>query len=188
MQTIKSGALIAGLIAMVLVALPSTADAFLRLGVDARWQPLALESMTEGGESLSTSRQMESATVGARLLLGFDQFSFGPKVNFGRHTYANDELSYSQLDLNLHARVRMPSARFAFYTEGGPAVSLDVGGVGYTVALGMEVDLLGWPVVDLNLGVGLQYVNLPIGTGPSQVRVNHGLRGMLVVGFDFMLY
>ena len=189
MRVLRNGALLAGLFAMLITVLPASADAILRVGVDARWVPIALETMKEeGGASLEKERQLESLGIGARVLFGLERFALGPKVNFARHTFSDPDLSYSQVDINLHARLRTPTARFAFFTEAGPAVALNIGGVGYNAVLGMEVDILGWPLVDMNLGLAAQYANIPIGAGPSEVRRNHGVRGMVLVGFDFKLY
>lgn len=180
-------AFLGSLVVLFGVALPGQAEALLRLGVDARWAAVGIESFHEEGEKVVGQRQLESLGVGARVMLGFEQFSIGPKVNFTRHTFMPDSLSYSQVDLNAHLRVGVPTARLALVAEAGPSVSLNIGGVGYNAVLGVEVDVLGWPLVDLNLGVALEYVNLPIGIGPREVRRHEGVRAMVVVGFDFTL-
>lgn len=187
MESRKIPTLLAVLAAVFATALPKDADALFRAGVDARWIPLAVETMDESAMSLGAGRQLESMGVGARFLLGFDYFSIGPKLNFARHVFEDPDQSFSQLDANAHVRIRIPTARLAVFAEGGPAISLDIGGVGYNAALGVEVDVLGWPLVDMNMGFAVQYANVPIGTGPTTAIEHESVRAMVVVGFDFTL-
>lgn len=177
------------LVAVGVLLIPGRADAFLRVGVDARWIPLSMESsdFEQSPMRIDSGRQLNSLGFGARVLLGFDYFSIGPKVNFARHEFTDPELSFSQVDANGHLRMRIPAARLAVFVEGGPAISLAMGGVGYNGVLGVEVDALGWPLVDVNLGLALQYASVPVGSGPSTSRLTEGFRGMVVVGFDFTL-
>jgi hypothetical protein len=172
---------------MVLGVFSSTAEALIRVGGDVRWIPVAVETMDEGDEPFRPHRQLESVGVGVRALIGAEQFGIGLKVNFARHTFQLAEHSYSQLDLNAHVRMMVPETRLALFTEAGPAIALDIGGVGYNAAFGLEVDLLGWPLVDLNLGLAAQYASVPVGAGPSTVRAHNGIRAMVFVGLDFSL-
>lgn len=170
------------------VMAPTNAEALFRLGVEARWVPLAEETMEEGGESFSPDRQLHSTGLGVRALLGFEYFSVGGKINFTHHTFERGDLNYTQLDVNAHIRSGMPLTRLAFFVEAGPSVSLDIGDLGFNAAVGAEVDILGWPHVDLNLGIAAQYADVSVGAGPGEKRRNHGVRGLLVLGFDFALH
>lgn len=187
MRAVQMVALVVATTAVTSLVVPSTADAFFRVGAEARWAPVAGESMTEDGESLEASRSLESVGFGLRALLGFEYFSVGAKANFTRHTFSESELSYSQLDLNAHVRSGMPLTRLNFFGEAGPTVALAVGGVGYNVSVGAEVDILGWPLIDMNLGLAGQYVDVPIGAGPDAERRNQGVRAVLKLGVDFSL-
>lgn len=173
--------------AMSLVA-PSQADALLRFGVDARWIPLADETMELDGDPVDRERQFESTGMGVRGLIGFEYFSVGGKINLARHVFADDEQSYTQLDVNGHIRTGVPLSPLAFYLEAGPSLALDIAGPGYNAVLGAEVDILPRQErVDMNLGVAGQYAYVPVGAGPSSEFVNSGLRGMVTFGVDFTL-
>lgn len=189
MRTTKFFGLFLLLLTSVAISAPRDAEALFRVGVDGRWVPLAVESndSEQVPMDLGAGRQLSSTGVGARFLLGFDYFSIGPKLNFARHVFEDRDQSFSQLDVNAHLRMRIPTARLAIFAEAGPAIALDLETVGYNGLVGVEVDVLGWPLLDLNLGLALQYVNLPISTGPSSYRVNEGFRAMVVVGFDLTL-
>lgn len=164
-----------------------SADALIRLGGDVRWIPVAVETMEEDGETYRPFRQLESIGLGARFLLGFEQLGVGLKVNFSHHAFANPALSYSHLDINAHLRVMLPETRLALFAEAGPVMALNIGGIGYNGTFGLEVDVLGWPLVDLNLGLAAQYARVPVGAGPSRVRDHEGIRAMVFVGVDFSL-
>lgn len=187
MRWIRTGTFSVFLIAMMtMVAVPS-ADALLRLGGDVRWVPLAVETMKEDGLAQEADRQLESFGVGLRVMVGFEPLSIGVKSNLARHTFADENLSYTQLDLNAHIRSRLPTARLAVYAEAGPSISLDIGDIGFNGVAGIEVDVLGWPLIDLNLGLAAQYAYIPIGIGPGERRISSGIRGMVVVGIDFRI-
>lgn len=186
-DVIKTVAMVVMASAVMSVAVPSQADAFFRIGAEARWAPVALESMTQDGETIETRRNLESGGVGVRALFGLKYLSLGPKVNFARHSFEDSSLSYSQIDLNAHVRTNLPFLRLAWFAEGGPSMSLNIGEVGYNASTGVEVDVTGWPLIDVNLGVVAQYASVPIGAGPGEIRLDEGLRGMLVVGADFTL-
>ena len=169
------------------IAAPSQADGFIRIGAEARWVPVSAESMQQNEQDLAPRRTLDSSGVGVRGLVGFKYLSLGGKMNLTRNVYDDDELTYSQLDLNAHIRSGMPLTRLRFFGEAGPTVAFDIGEVGYNVALGAEVDVLGWPLVDMNLGIAAQYVHVPIGAGADSLRVNNGLRAMATLGVDFSL-
>lgn len=170
------------------LAVPSKADAFIRFGIDARWIPLADESMELDGVPTEHERQFESTGMGVRGLVGFEYFSVGGKLNLARHVFAEDDQSYTQLDVNGHVRTGVPLSPLAFYLEAGPSVSLNIAGLGFNGVLGAEVDILPRQKrVDMNLGVAGQYAHVPVGAGPSSEYVNSGLRGMVTFGVDFTL-
>ncbi|RDV38230.1 hypothetical protein DV096_10480 [Bradymonadaceae bacterium TMQ3] len=172
----------------VLVGSVTDAQAVVRAGVDVRWMPVALEdTKLEEVELGGSQRQLESLGAGARLMLGFDAFAIGAKVNIARHTFADPDLSYTQVDTNLQARFILPSTRLALYVEAGPSIALDLASTGYNAGIGAEVDVLGWPLVDLNLGIGAQYARVPVNAGPGLERINEGLRAIVYVGFDFSM-
>ncbi len=184
----------AQLVAMVVMvtgvmslAVPSEADALLRIGADARWAPVAVESMEQEGEELDARRNIDSGGVGVRALVGFEALSLGGRVNFSRHVFEDNDLSFSQLDANAHIRSMVPWTRVNFFGEAGPSIALDIGEVGFNAAAGVEVDLLGWPLVDLNLGLSAQYAYVPIGAGPDTIRDHHSLRAMVSLGADIAI-
>lgn len=174
--------------ALMAIATPSKAEAFFRLGAEMRWVPLAVESMEQEGETLDAQRQVESTGVGLRALLGFKYLSLGAKASLTHHAFDDNDLNYTQLDVNAHLRSGMPLTRVAFFLEAGPSLALDIGEVGYNASVGAEVDILGWPLVDMNLGLAAQYAHVPIGAGPNELRINDGLRGMVILGVDFSLF
>ncbi len=187
MKDVMSRGLVGALAAVMVMLWAPPADALLRLGGDLRWIPLGVETMEEGGESFRPGRQLESMGLGVRALIGIEQFGIGLKINFAHHAFQDPDHSYSHLDLNAHLRMKVPDTRVAIFAEAGPVMALDIGGVGYNGAFGAEFDLLGWPLVDLNLGLAAQYASVPVGAGPSQVRMNQGVRAMVFVGVDFSL-
>lgn len=169
------------------VALPSSAQAFFRVGGDVRWVPVAEEVMSEEGDQYDPVRQLPSMGVSGRAIFGFTYFSVGARAALTRHSFADSELDFTQIDLNAQVRSAMPWTRVRFYLEGGPSMSLDLSEVGWNGGTGVEVDLLGWPLLDLNLGIGAQYAHVFIGTGATESRINSGLRGMVTLGADFTL-
>ena len=187
MQRVLSTAIFTVALVMTTVMVPSSAEAFFRLGVEARWAPVAVERMTEQGEAVEARRELESTGIGARALFGFTHFSIGAKTNLTHHVFTDGELNYSQFDVNLHVRSGMPLTRLAFFGEVGPSMALDIGDVGFNASVGLEVDVLGWPLVDMNLGLAAQYSHVSIATGPSTDRINQGLRAILVLGIDIAL-
>ena len=182
------GWLVGCLVVLCGVLWAPSAEALIRLGGDVRWIPVAVETMQEEGEEgYRPGRQLESIGLGGRFLLGFEQFGIGLKANFSHHAFADPSLSYSQVDLNAHLRMMIPETRLALFAEAGPVVALNIGGIGYNGTFGLEVDVLGWPLVDLNLGLAAQYARVPVGAGPSRVRDHEGIRAMVYVGLDFSL-
>lgn len=181
-------AMMVALVTLVASAvMPAQADAFFRIGAEARWIPVAAESMEEDGEALQANRSPASTGVGVRALFGFTYFSVGAKANVARHVYDDRELSYTQVDVNAHVRSGMPLTRLRFFGEVGPTLALNIGEVGYNATIGAEVDILGWPLVDMNLGIAGQYAHVPIGAGPDMIRENNGFRAMALLGVDFAL-
>lgn len=173
--------------ATMAVLTPSKADAFIRVGVDARWIPIGDETMELDGEPVDHDRQWESTGMGIRGLIGFEYFSVGAKLNLARHVFDDDDQTHTQFDVNGHIRSGVPLSPLAFYLEAGPSISLDVGDLGYNAVVGAEVDVLGAEAVELNLGAALQYSSVSIGAGPSSEFENSGLRGMATLGVDFTL-
>lgn len=187
MRAVQLIAMISLVTGMMAVAVPSSAEALLRVGADVRWVPLSVESMEQNDQQLQPDRRLDSAGVGARALVGLEYLSVGGRLNFTRHAYDDEALSFSQLDLNAHVRSGIPLMRMNLFAEAGPTVALDIGEVGFNAGVGAEVDILGWPLIDMNLGLAAQYAYVPIGVGPDEVRVAEGLRGMVTFGVDFAL-
>lgn len=174
--------------AVTMMMAPGNAEALLRIGVEGRWVPLAEETMEEGGNEFSPDRHLGSSGIGVRGLLGFEFVAVGAKLNFTHHIFDQGSLNYTQFDINAHVRSAMPLTRVAFYVEAGPSIALNIGDVGFNGAVGMEVDLLGWPHAHLNLGLAAQYAEVSIGTGPNERRAHEGIRGLVTLGFDFTLH
>ena len=188
MRWMKVVSAICAMTATMSLVAPSNADALIRLGVDARWIPLADETMELDGTAVEHERQFESTGMGLRALLGFEYFSVGAKLNLARHVFAEEGQSYTQLDVNGHVRTGVPLSPLAFYLEAGPSLALNLAGPGYNAVLGAEVDILPrQKKIDMNLGVAGQYAHVPVGAGPSSEYVNSGLRGMVTFGVDFTL-
>ena len=188
MRWMKLVALITLTTAAISYGAPTTAHSLVRLGVEARWVPLAEETMTEGGEEFTPQRQRESVGIGLRGLVGFNYFAVGMKTNFTHHVFSSADFNYTQFDANAHFRSLIPKTRLAVFAEAGPTISLNIGSVGYNGGVGMEVDALGWPHVELNLGIAVQYAQVPIGIGPSEIRDHSGFRGIVTLGLDFSLH
>lgn len=187
MRAVRLTVLVMVMTAASAVMMPAQADALFRAGGEIRWVPIAGETMEQEGQQLDADRRLESVGLGLRGMLDFKYFAFGAKLNFAQHVFDDDELTYSQLDANIHLRSGMPLTRLNFILEAGPSVALDIGEVGYNAVLGAEVDILGWPRVDMNLGLSGQYASVPIGAGPGEIRTNQGFRGMVTLGVDFSL-
>ncbi len=173
--------------AVTTVMVPSSAEAFLRVGAEARWLPLADDTMKEGSQTWTPDRQVESSGVGIRALIGTRYFSVGPKLNLVRNSFDDSDLSYTQFDINAQIRSQMPLSNLALVAEGGPSMSLSIGEIGYNVGLAAEVEVLSFSMVDMNLGVGAQYASISSGTGSQTDRVNSGIRGLVTLGGDLAL-
>lgn len=188
MRLMRLVALVTLMTAAMAIVAPPKAEALFRLGVEARWAPLSDETMTDDGEQFAVDRHPGSTGLGVRGLLGFDYFAIGGKLNFTHHIFESGTPNYTQIDVNGHARWLIPRTRLAAFAEGGASMSLSIGGVGFNVGTGLEVDVLGWPHVDMNLGLAAQYVDLPVGIGPGISSDNEGFRGLITLGFDFSLH
>lgn len=180
MKTAKLMAMVVVATGMISALAPANAEAFIKAGADARWVPVAAETMQEDGEQIDATRRLESTGVGLRVLFDPPLLGIGAKTNFTRHVFAEDDLDFSQIDFNAHLRVDVPTTDLAFFGEAGPALSLDIGGFGYNATVGAEYDVLGLPILDVNLGVAAQYARVPIG----QDRDHESLRAMAIVGVD----
>ena len=174
--------------AAMAVMAPAKADAFLRIGMEARWAPIGDETMTERGRTFTPQRQIQSTGIGLRGLIDVKFIAVGGKFNFTHHVFSDVDLNYTQFDANAHLRTGLPFSRLAFFVEGGPSVSLDIGSLGYNVGAGTEIDLLGLPLVDLNLGFVGQYAEVSVGAGPDATRLNEGIRGLITLGVDFAFF
>lgn len=187
MKLLKLTLLVVAATSLISLLAPAQADALLRVGGEARWVPLAGESMEQNGEQLAADRRVESVGVGVRGMLDFSRVGVGAKLGFAQHVFEQDGLTYSQLDANAHFRSNVPFTRVDFIAEAGPTLALDIGDVGYNAVVGAEVDILGWDHVDMNAGLVAQYARVPIGAGPDEIRINEGIRGMVTLGVDVSL-
>ncbi|MBA2661653.1 MAG: hypothetical protein H0U74_05120 [Bradymonadaceae bacterium] len=173
--------------AIAITSAPTSADAALRLGVDARLIPLGDDSMSVGPFSSNAERQWDSLGFGARGMLGFDVFAVGLKLNFAAHSYSNSDLNYSELGINAAARVGLPLVGLAIFAEGGPAFAFDYGGVGFTVGGGLEYDISPIPLISLNVGIGGQFASVPVQITGDFNREVEGMRFFAFLGADFSL-
>lgn len=170
--------------ATTLVASPSDADAAFRIGADVKWLPLSSETAEIDGQALDADRALDTLGVGLRFMLGLDIFSLGAKANFTAHSFEDDDLNFSELNVNAIARIGIPVTNLAVFAEVGPSLSLNYGGIGYNAVLGVEYDLLGLPLLDLNLGVAGQYSIVPVGAGAGQSRDFESMRLFVFIGVD----
>ncbi|QDG51964.1 hypothetical protein FIV42_14815 [Persicimonas caeni] len=179
----------------VLTAAPKDADAALRLGADGLWMPLAFQNIEteEANAELDSDHDLASFGVSAHGNLGFDIFAIGLKLNYFNQaiSFADGDDRFEELDINLMARVGIPTTDIAFFAEAGPTTSPGFDYFGYNVGGGVEYDLIGLPLIDLNLGAMGQYVNVSdvdfsINGVEETASVNEG-RVMLFLGVDFSI-
>ncbi len=181
-------ALFTALIAMSTFAVPASADALVRLGVDGRWIPFSVESVDVESNDLDIDidRSLKTWGIGARALIGPEVLSVGVKANFVRHSYEESLLNYSEVTLNGMLRVGLPSAPIAFFAEGGLLLSFDYVDLGYNVGGGIEYVIPLAPPFDFNVGVGAQYANGSTGTELGDRDIDE-LRLFAFLGFDFSI-
>ncbi len=175
--------------ATMAVMAPASADAFFRAGAELRWVPLSHGTMTESetDASFEPDRGLGSTGIGVRALFAMGPIGLGAKFNLTRHVFDNDQLDYNQFDANAQLRVGLPMTGFAGYVELGPAVSLDLAGLGYNAGAGLEFELVDLPLLDTHLGLGAQYVSLPIDVGPNTTYQHEDLRAIIFLGVDLAL-
>ena len=185
-----------GLIAIagITFASPTKADAAFRLGADAIWMPMAFQNVDgEGETSLDSEHELGSFGGAVHGNLGFDIFSLGLKVNYFNSGIQFDQGDgrFEEVDVNLMARIGIPTVDLAFFVEGGPTTDPGFDTFGYNVGGGAEYDLLGLPVVGLNLGVMGQYVNVSdVDFGISGIEETANIsegRLMVFLGVDFSI-
>lgn len=168
-----------------LLASSADAQAATRFGVQGQWFPAVIN--TNEGTYDDAEREVLSLGVGAFGLFGADLFSLGFKVNYTMMDLEADVLDYSHVDANAMVRVGLPASPMALWGEVGPSFAMDYDGVGYNVGAGLLVDVLAMPMVELNLGLGGQYVSLPLEkTGFKELKTEE-LRLMVVLGFGISL-
>lgn len=175
---------------VMLLALPSSADAAFRLGADLIWMPVATTNVDADLENVSLDAKHNVASFGGSVHfnLGFDIFALGAKINYfnqGIHLPSKD-FREDEIDVNAMSRIQFPTTDFALVAEGGVSTTPDQSGWGYNAGLGAEFDVLGWPLVDLHLGMMGQYVNFPTEFNETPTDIET-LRGMIFVGGDFSL-
>jgi hypothetical protein len=172
------------------LAAPSDANAFVRLGADGIWVPLAGSQVTQQGAELDSSHELSSFGASAHANLGFDAFSAGLKLNYfseGMEFEADGEkVRRNELDINAMARFGIPKTKLGLFAEGGASMSTQFDGVGYNVGLGAEYTLVSAAILDFNAGLSGQYVNLPAEINGISTD-NKTFRGMVFLGVDFGL-
>jgi hypothetical protein len=184
-------------VAFVMTAAPRNADAALRLGVDGLWMPLAFQNIEDDKAELDSDHELASFGVAAHANLGFDIFSLGLKVNYFSQsitfpgTVLSGESRFKELDINLMGRIGIPATDVAIFAEAGPTTNPGFDYFGYNFGAGIEYDLLGLPLLDLNVGAMGQYVNVSdvefsFGGLEKKANVSEG-RLMLFVGADFSI-
>ncbi len=187
MKLIRWVTMVTIMAALTTVIAPSSAEAFFRVGAEARWVPMADDWMEEGSDSFAPNRQVESSGIGIRALIGLRYFSVGPKLNLVRNSFEDSDLSYTQFDINAQLRSELPLTRLAIVAEAGPSMSLTMGNLGYNASLGAEVEVASLTAVDVNLGIGAEYANISSGTGPDTDRINSGIRALVTLGVDLAI-
>lgn len=177
----------------VMTAAPTKADAALRLGADGLWMPLAFQNIKDGNTTQDSNHKLASFGVSGHGLMGFDIFALGLKVNYFNQAiaFSNSDSRFQELDVNLMGRVGIPTTDLAFFAEVGPTTNPGFDYVGYNAGGGLSYDLLGMPLLDLNLGVMGQYVNVSdvkfsIDGIDTSTNLNEG-RVMLFLGMDFSI-
>ena len=167
------------------------AQALVRLGLDVEYLPIAYDQLN--AVDLDGYRATAPLGFGGGLHvgLGFDVFSIGPKLNLRRHAYADDTLDYTELDANVMIRVQFPETDLAIFAEGGAAMALNFGGVGYNAGLGLEYDVTGLEFFDLHIGFAGNYRDLPseraVGADPKVETTIRGVSGIVFIGIDFSI-
>lgn len=178
----------------VTLASPKNADAALRLGADALWMPVTFQNFEgEGDTELDSEHDLASFGLSAHGNLGFDIFSVGLKVNYFSQAVAFEggDDRFEELDINLMGRIGIPTTDFALFAEVWPTTSPGFDYFGYNAGAGFEYDLLGLPLVDLNVGAMGQYVNVSdvefsISGTEEKANISEG-RVMLFLGVDFSI-
>lgn len=174
----------------LLLALPASADAAFRLGADVIWMPAATTNVDADLENVELDAQHNVASFGgsAHFNLGFDILALGAKLNYFNQgiKLPSETLREDQLDINAMTRIQFPTTDFALVGEGGLSTTPDQSGWGYNAGLGAEFDVLGWPLVDLHLGMMGQYVNFPTEYNDTPTDIET-FRGMIFMGMDFSL-
>ncbi len=177
----------------VMTAAPNNADAALRLGADGLWMPLAFQNVKDGNATLDSDHKLASFGVSGHGLMGFDIFALGLKVNYFNQAiaFAKSDSRFEELDINLMGRIGIPTTDIALFAEVGPTTSPGFDYFGYNAGAGVSYDLLGLPLLDLNLGLMGQYVNVSdvkfsIDGVDTSTNLNEG-RAMLFLGVDFSI-
>lgn len=180
---------VAGLFAAVLLVmmLPSKADAAVRLGADVIWMPVASSSVSGGNVEVDSNHKLASFGAAAHGGLGFDIFSVNLKLNYfnqGLDIAADNDVRKDQLDINAMLRFGIPTVGLGIFGEAGGSMSLDYDGFGYNAGVGVEYAVVSPPMLDLNVGMMGQYVNVPQSINDNSTDLE-SFRGMLFVGVDF---
>jgi hypothetical protein len=170
------------LVCVAVVALPGRAHALGGIGAEGFWAPWGADTLAGQGElTLDTyddTRRFDSGGLNLQLTLGIEAFSVGVKVNLVRHAYRDSEISYTEFTPNLLLLSQFPEYRTSFYVEGGPAMSLDIGGVGYNFGGGARFSIVRWKGLDIYVTAGVLYSDLPV----DKEFGAYDVRGLRVVG------
>ena len=172
------------------LAAPSEADAFVRLGADGIWVPVAGTQVSQGDAKLDSSHELASFGGSIHGNLGFDAFSAGLKLNYfseGMELEADGEkVRRNEVDINAMMRFGIPTTKLGLFAEGGASMSTKFDGVGYNIGVGAEYTLVSAAILDFNAGLSGQYVNLPAEINGISTD-NKTVRGLIFLGVDFGL-
>ena len=178
----------------VLTSAPKEADAAFRLGADALWMPVAFQNIEDSNAELDSDHELASFGASAHANLGFDIFSIGLKLNYFNQAvaFAGTDDRFEELDINLMARIGIPTVDLALFAEGGLATNPSFDYFGYNIGAGIEYALISLPLLDFNLGVMGQYVNVSdveftIQDGVHETANLTEGRGLVYLGVDFGL-
>jgi hypothetical protein len=155
--------------------------------------PLSFQNIEGDNAELDSDHDLASFGGSVHGNMGFDIFSLGLKLNYFNKAidFEGGGDRFEELDINLMGRIGIPTTDIALFAEVGPTTSPDFDFFGYNVGGGVEYDLLGLPLIDLNLGVMGQYVNVSdvdftINGVEESANLNEG-RVMLFLGVDFSI-
>lgn len=181
----KNARWIGTLTLLMALGAPSSSEAAMRLGANLQVPALTVDV----GEGTLADASPNWPSLGGNVygLMGLDIFAFGLKVNLTRLAYEDAGLDHTQSDLNAMLRVGLPATDLAFWAESGLSFAAPFDGVGYNYGVGAMYDVLGLPLLDLNVGAGLQYVTTPVGSDAYGSLKADYWRALLTLGVDFSI-